>query len=176
MCLSQKIFCLCSLHSHLHRLVTRGPGTQDGSLTCLGSQSPTRQTPLLWQGRCPDVWSLKLGLSLKLCCFCLSQKLCCFYSLHSHLRRLISEGPGTQDGSLSCSGSQSPPERTSLLWQGRCSDVWSLKQGLSQKLCLFCSLQSHLCRLVSEGPGTQDGSLTSRLTSLFLPISSFCLL
>jgi hypothetical protein len=32
-------------------------------------------------------------------------------------------------------------------------------RGLSQKLCGFCSLHSHLCRLVSEGPGTQDGSL-----------------
>jgi hypothetical protein len=33
------------------------------------------QTPLLWQGRCPDVWSLKQGLSQKLCGSRLSQKL-----------------------------------------------------------------------------------------------------
>ena len=32
-------------------------------------------TLLLWQGRCPDVWSLKHGLPQKLCGFCLSQKL-----------------------------------------------------------------------------------------------------
>jgi hypothetical protein len=31
-------------------------------------------TPLLWQGRCPDVWSPKRGLAQKLCGFCLSQK------------------------------------------------------------------------------------------------------
>ena len=32
-------------------------------------------TPLLWQGRCPDVWSPKRGLPQKLCGSCLSQKL-----------------------------------------------------------------------------------------------------
>jgi hypothetical protein len=36
------------------------------------------QIPLLWQGRCPDVWSLKQGLPQKLCGFCLSQKLLAF--------------------------------------------------------------------------------------------------
>jgi hypothetical protein len=34
-----------------------------------------RQTPLLWQGRCPDVWSPKRGLLQKLCGLRLSQKL-----------------------------------------------------------------------------------------------------
>jgi hypothetical protein len=46
---------------------------------------------------------------------------------------------------------------------GRCLDVWSPKQGLSQKLChfclsqklcSFCSLHYHLCRLVTEGSRT----------------------
>jgi hypothetical protein len=32
-------------------------------------------TPILWLGRCPDVWSPKRGLPRKLCGFCLSQKL-----------------------------------------------------------------------------------------------------
>ena len=107
--LFQKMCCLCSPHSHLRRLVSEGPRAQDGSLTCSSNQSPPRQTPLLWRGRCLDVWSPKWGLSQKLCCFCLSQKLCHFCSPHSHLRRLVTEGPGTQDGFLPCSGSQSPP-------------------------------------------------------------------
>ena len=34
------------------------------------------------------------------------------------------------------------------------------EQGLSQKLCCFCSLQALLRRLVSEGSRIQDGSLT----------------
>ena len=59
--LFQKMCCLCSLCAHLHRLFSEGPRTQDGSLTCSGSQSPPRWSLLLWQGRCPDVWSLKLG-------------------------------------------------------------------------------------------------------------------
>ena len=105
--LSQKMCFLSNLHTHLHRLVSKGPGTQDGSLTCSGSQSPPRQTPLLWQGRCPDVWSLKQGLPQKLCHFCLSQKLCSLCSPHSHLRRLVSEGSRNQDGSPRCSGASS---------------------------------------------------------------------
>jgi hypothetical protein len=57
------------------------------------------------------------------------------------------------DGSLTCSVSQSPPRRPPLLWLWRCPDIWIPKVGLSQKLCRSCSLHSHLCRLVSEGPG-----------------------
>jgi hypothetical protein len=34
------------------------------------------------------------------------------------------------------------------------------KQGLTQKLCSFCSLYSHLRRLVTEGSGIQDASST----------------
>jgi hypothetical protein len=41
---------------------------------------------------------LKQGLSQKLCNFCLSQKLCSFFSLHSHLGRLVFEGSRDQDG------------------------------------------------------------------------------
>ena len=85
----------------------------------------------------------------------LSQKLCHFCIQHSYLHRLISDVSGTQDGSPQVLP-QSPPGRTPVLWQGRCPDVWSPKQGLSQKLCSFCSPHSHLCRLISEGSGTQD--------------------
>ena len=74
-----------------------------------------RALPLLWQGRCPDVWSPKWGLSQKLCCFCLSQKLCHFCSLHSHLCRLVSEGSWTQDGSLTCSSHAFPAYKVSYL-------------------------------------------------------------
>jgi hypothetical protein len=62
--------CLCRLHNHLHRLVSEGCGTQDGSLTCSGGQSPPGQTPLLYRRRYPDVWSPKRVMSQKLCRFC----------------------------------------------------------------------------------------------------------
>ena len=75
----------------------------------------------------------KQGLSKKLCSLCLSQKLCCFYSLHSHLHRLVSQESRTQDGSPNLLR-QSPPRQTPLLWQGMCLDVWSPKCGLLQKL------------------------------------------
>jgi hypothetical protein len=64
-CLKQEgLSQMCCLHSpraDLCRLVSKGAWTQDGSLTCSGTHSPTRQTPLLWQGRCPDVWSPRRG-------------------------------------------------------------------------------------------------------------------
>jgi hypothetical protein len=55
----------CSPHSHLHRLVSVGSGNQDGSPRCFckplqgrADTSPLAGwTPLLWQGRCLDVWS-----------------------------------------------------------------------------------------------------------------------
>jgi hypothetical protein len=41
----------------------------------LATPSQAGQTPLLWQGWCLDVWSLKRGLPQKLCGSRLSQKL-----------------------------------------------------------------------------------------------------
>jgi hypothetical protein len=95
-CLSQKLCSFCILHSHLCRLVTEGSRTQDGSPRCSAAEpSQAGWIPLLWRGRCPDVWSPKLGLSQKLCFFCLSQKLCRFCIPHSHLCRLVTEGSRT---------------------------------------------------------------------------------
>jgi hypothetical protein len=113
--------------AHLHRMVSEGPRTHDGSLTYSGGHSPPGRPPFLWWGRHPHVWIPKQVLTKKLCSFCLSQKWCHFCSPHSHLGRLVSEGPGTQDGSLTCSGGQSPPRQLPFLWQGRCLDVWSPK-------------------------------------------------
>ena len=60
--LSQKMGFLCSLCAHLHRLVSEGPKTQDGSLTCSGGQSPPGRPPLLWRRRCPGCLQPKTGL------------------------------------------------------------------------------------------------------------------
>ena len=99
--LSQKLCIFCRPHSHLRRLVCEGSGTQDGSPKCSVAE-PSRAgcTPLLWWGRCPDVWSLKQRLSQKLCHFCLLQKLRSFYSLHTHLCRVVTEGSGHKMASL----------------------------------------------------------------------------
>jgi hypothetical protein len=78
----------------LHRLVSEGPGTHDGSLFCSCSQSPPRRAPLLWQGKCPDVWSPKRGVSQKLYHYCLSQNLSCYCTLHSHLTEYSLRDPG----------------------------------------------------------------------------------
>ena len=150
--------CPCSLPADLHRLFSEGTGTQDGSLTCSGRQSPIRRAPYLWQGRCPDVCSPKWVTVPETVSLLPVKKLCHFCSLLSYLCRLVSEGSRAKDGSLTCSGSQCPPSshKTPLLRRGRLPDVLSLKWDLSQKLCHFCSLYSPLSRVVSEGPQTQD--------------------
>ena len=64
--------------------------------------------------------------------------------------------PGTK---VAPSGTQAKPTQvglTPLLWQGRCLDVWSTKQGLPQKLCLFCLSQK---LLASAGTGYSTLSL-----------------
>ena len=53
--------CLCSLHVHTHRLVSKGPGTQDVSLTFSGSQSPPGRPHIFWQGKVPICLEPKTG-------------------------------------------------------------------------------------------------------------------
>jgi hypothetical protein len=103
---------------------------------------------------CLDVWSLKRGMSQKLCCFCLSQKLCCFClsqklwcfcSPHSHLCRLVYEGSGTQDGSLTCSERALPGRHLS---SGReCAWMSEAPNGISPRSCVSSAV--HLLTLRS---------------------------
>ena len=66
---SQKLFRFCSLHSHLCRLVSEGPWTQDGFLTCFGSQSlPGSHFSSGGEGAQMS-GAQNGGLSQKLCCF-----------------------------------------------------------------------------------------------------------
>ena len=50
-------------------------GTKMASANAEGKSSRAGQTPVLWPGRGPDVWSLKRALPQKLCGSLLSQKL-----------------------------------------------------------------------------------------------------
>ena len=138
--------CLCSLHAHLHNLFSKGCGTQDGSHTCFGGHSPPGRTPFLLWGRCLDVWSPKWGLSQKLCSFCLSQKLCHVYSQHSHLRRLISEGSGTQGGSLTCSGRALQDGHLSPGGEG------AQMSGAGKEVCPRSCVTSAVCLLTLRSP------------------------
>jgi hypothetical protein len=134
----------------------------------LAKPSRAGRTPLLFQGRCPYVWSPKRGLPQKFSGSGLSQKLLgSVCSPHSHLCRLVSTGSRNQDDSCRCSGNALPglldtsplavkvpgcvePETgaaSEALWLPPVSEAVS-----------FCSPHSHLCRLVSAGSGNQDGS------------------
>ena len=57
--LSQKLCSFCSWHSHLHNLVSGGHGLEMAPPCAQAKPSQMVQTPLLWQGRCPVIWSQK---------------------------------------------------------------------------------------------------------------------
>ena len=82
--LSQKRCCLGLsqklLASVVHTLTCaddfqQSPGTKVAPTDAEAKTSWAGQTPILWPGRCPDVWSPKRGLPQKLCGSRLSQKL-----------------------------------------------------------------------------------------------------
>jgi hypothetical protein len=73
----------------------------------------------------------------------------CSLTLHSpraDLCRLVSEGPGTQDGSLTSSGSQSPPGRPLLLFSGRESSQMSgTRNGVCPRSCVASAVRTLTC-------------------------------
>jgi hypothetical protein len=112
---------------------------ESSSLLSLSGQSTLCRQALLLQRRCTKIWHsdqpsawrwrAKTGPAPEMCCLC---------SLRAHLHRLVfEEGPRTQDGSLICSGGQSPPNWSPLLLRGRYLDVWTLKQGSVPEAVLF---------------------------------------
>jgi hypothetical protein len=102
--------------------------------------SRARWTPLLWQGRCPDVWSL------------------C---------RLVLAGSRNQDVSSRCSGNSLPGRADTSPLAGKVPGCLVPEMGsATEALWLppvpeavsFCSPHSHLCILVLAGSGNEDGS------------------
>jgi hypothetical protein len=139
------VFPLQSTRSPAH---TGLRGTQDGSLTCSGGQSPPGQTPLLWQGKCLDIWSLK-GVCPRSCVVSACPRsyvasvvctlTCTDCSLRDPRHKMV-PSPALEV--------RPTPRWSPLLWQGRCPDVCS-RNGLSQKLCCFC-LSPKLCHICTD--------------------------
>jgi hypothetical protein len=127
-----------------------------------GAQISGNQTCLLARAE-----GLKQGLSQKLCCFGLSQKLCSFCSGQSYLHRLVSERSQTRDGSPRCSGKAFPGREDASPLARKMPRCLEPKTGYASEAVLllpvpeavrFCIPHSHLCRLVLEGAGNQNGS------------------
>jgi hypothetical protein len=88
-CLSLKL-----LASAVHTLTCadqswQNLGTQVAPVDAVVKPSLEGWTPLLWQGKCPDVWSLKYGLSLEALWLLPDPEAVSFCSPHSPLRRLV---------------------------------------------------------------------------------------
>jgi hypothetical protein len=121
-------------------------------------------------------------LSQKLCCFCLSQKLCSFCSSHSHLHNLVSERFRIRDGSPSCSCKALPGGMDTSPLSGKVPGCLEPETGSAPEAVWLppvpeavsvCSPHSHLCRLVSEGSGNQDGSPRSSGWNFFFKLDNF---
>ena len=90
-----------------------------------------------------------------------------FFSPHSHLRRLVSEGSWNHDDSPRCSGKALLGGVDTSPLAGKVPRCLEPEMGsTSEAVWLlpvpdavsFFNLHSHLCRLVSEGSGNQDVS------------------
>jgi hypothetical protein len=106
------------------------------------------RTPLLWQGKCLDIWSPKRGLPQKLCGSRLSQKLLASVVHTLTYADYSCPSPGTKMCPADAQAKPSLVDWTPLLWQGRCLDIWSPKRGLPQKLCGSCLSQKLLASVV----------------------------
>jgi hypothetical protein len=171
--LSQRLCSFCIQHSHLNRLVSDRSWTRDGSPRCSskalmsgggGVGRGTDTSPL--PGKVPGCLEPKTGLPQKLCGFCLLQKL-----LASVVHPLTFADQSQWDlgtkmvlpdavAKPSLGGRHSP--LTGNVPRCREPKMVSASEAVSLLPVLeavsFCSPYSHLCRLISEGSGNQDGS------------------
>jgi hypothetical protein len=130
--LSQKLCCFGLsqklLASVVHTLTCadyfrRSPGTKIAPVNAEAKPSQVGRTPVLWPGRGPDVWSLKRGLSQKLCGSCLCQKLSASVVHTLTCADYFQRSPGSKMAPTDAEAKPSQAGRTPVLWPGRWPDV-----------------------------------------------------
>ena len=103
-CLSQRLCSFCIQHSHLHRVVSEISWTRDDSPSCSGKALIIGEDTSSLAGKVPICLEPKTGSAPEAVWLLPVPETISFYSPHSHLCRLVSEGSRNQDGSLRCSG------------------------------------------------------------------------
>ena len=153
--------CLCSLLDHplqseCSPAQTGLQGTQDIRWLShlLWWSEPSQEDTFLLVGKVPRCLEPETGVCPRSCVASACPRSCvasavCSLTLHSpraDLCRLVSEGPGTQDGSLTSSGSQSPPGRPLLLFSGRESSQMSgTRNGVCPRSCVASAVRTLTC-------------------------------
>ena len=102
----------CSPHSHLCRLVSEGSGNQDGSPRCSGKAFPGGADTSPLAGKVPGYLEPKTWSASEALWLLPVLEVVSFCSPHSHLRRLVLEESGNQDGSPRCCS------KTSIMFLG----------------------------------------------------------
>ena len=102
--LSQKLCSFCSQHSHLHSLVSERSWTRDGSPRCFGKALPGRGDTSPLSGKVPRCLDLETGSAPEAVWLPPIPEAVRVCSPHSYLRKLLSEGTRSKDGSPRCSG------------------------------------------------------------------------
>ena len=110
----------------------------------LSSYREGAQISGIWTSLLAEDEGPKQNLSQKLCCFGLSQKLLASVVHTLTCADYFRQSPGTKIAPSDPEEKASWAGRTPVLWPGRCSDVWSPKRALPQKLC-----GSHLSQKLS---------------------------
>jgi hypothetical protein len=118
----------------------------------LSSYREGAQVSGIWNSLLAEDEGPKQDLSQKLCCFGLSQKLLASVCTLSPVQTTFRQIPGTKMAPADLEAKASRAGRTSVLWAGRWSDVWSRKRVLPQRLCGFRLSQKLLASVCTLSP------------------------
>jgi hypothetical protein len=101
----------------------QSPGTKMSPADAEAKPSRAGWTPIIWPGRCRDVWSPKRRLPQKFCGSCLSQKLLASVVHTLTCADYFRQSPRSKMSPADAEVKRSRAGWIPILWPGRCPDV-----------------------------------------------------